>query len=142
MRLIVLVVAAAFFSPPSHSQQTKRAAAGMARVIEDMANREIAIEQEVEIFRRKAEIELELQRRLRSIDRSEASTPATRKDDPEVQALQARHPQWVRIMTSAAFHGWLRQQPADVDAACRTSPYASVAGACIDAFLGPTVVAK
>lgn len=133
--VITLLVACSTAYP----QAAKRGAAGVGRALSDISSRHIDADLEVEIARRKAEIELEYQRRLRELDRPQAAAkPAPDPQlDSEEAALVKAHPQWERIVTSTAFDNWLETQSPIYNVSCRTTRQAAVLASCIEAFFGP-----
>lgn len=136
----VAVCAIGVVGVSASAQSTQRGLGGLGKAMQDMASRQIEADQQVEIARRRAEIELELQRRLRLIDTQ--GWRARSEEEAEERELRARHPQWVRLITSSAFHSWLAAQPPGVQSICKGTRAAEVMSACIDTFLGPTVQAS
>ncbi|MDP3139830.1 MAG: hypothetical protein Q8N17_26275 [Burkholderiaceae bacterium] len=121
---------------------TDRRAAGAfgqaaAAYTDKLIDHQLALERmqlEADLGRRNA---LDTLQAIRQQEKSSAQA-----GDQEVRLLTSMHPQWMRIVTSTAFHGWLSGQGATYQTECKKTNAAPVLAACIDAFLGPPIKVK
>lgn len=125
------------FSTETQAQASKRAAAGVGAALSDWADRQSALESEIELAKAKAAIELETQRKLQAM-RNEQAQP--RPAGTEEAKLDKRHPQWVGILTSTVFNTWLLTRPNWYQELCQKTRLADVAGSCIDDFFKAKIV--
>lgn len=142
MKTVLALLVVASFAAHAQGDSAKRGAAGLGRALQETTGKMIDADLEVEVARRKAEIELDYQRRLRELDRRYPTVPAKpQAPDPQLDSEEATllklHPQWERIVTSTAFDRWLQTQSQTFSMTCRTTRQAVVLSTCIEQFFGP-----
>jgi hypothetical protein len=113
MALLVLMACAPAFSQSERSRAAARGALhGLAGALADQAERQIALEREIELAKKLADIEVDKQRRIAN-ERQGAQRQAV-KVDPHIQqqldALDKAYPQWWQIMNSRAYTTWAASQ--------------------------------
>lgn len=125
-----------------------RALGSIGQSLGDSARRQIELEAEIELAKKRADIEIEKERRLQELRRQQATQPpgpvtppaatgALTEADRQELMLVKLHPQWSRIVTSGVFQGWLSSQDQTFAKACRETDKAVVLSLCIDEFLAP-----
>ena len=128
----------------AQSTGTKRGAAAAGRAISEWADRQAALDAEIELAKAKAEVEIDKQRRLRAIEREAAeqrpagpskneTTSPTNLEQEEAK-LKERHPQWAFILRSSAYGSWLGTRSLAYQQVCRSTQLADVASSCIEDF--------
>jgi hypothetical protein len=105
--------------------------------LSDWADRQAALDAEIELAKAKAAIELETQRKAQAL---RAEQPLQGADGTEEVKLGRRHPQWSVIVTSSVFNTWLRTRPGWYQKMCAETPKADIMGSCIDDFFGAKIV--
>lgn len=120
----------------AQSQSAKRAGAGVGAALSEWADRQAALNAEIELARTKAAIEIDTQRKLQALRAGQSPEPTS---EPEEAKLGRRHPQWVRIITSTAFNNFLNAAPLSYAQTCRNTSKGVVLAQCIDDFFGPPV---
>jgi hypothetical protein len=137
---VVLLVSAS--SAAGQSARVSGALSGLGQSLSEMADRQAAVNAEIEVAKAKAEIELETHRRKLQIEAAQRRPPAAaaslvpKAADAEMTSL---HPEWARIVTSKVFMSWLNLQAMPFQRMCRTTGEAAVMGRCIDSFFNATV---
>ena len=136
-----LIASAALLVPTTSSAQTvKRGAAALGQALSDMADRESAMQAELELARRKADIEFEQQKRLLELKR-QAEAPKTSGQEQE-RILDATSPGWRRVLRSKMFGSWLDAQYPTYRTFCSRSHLAGEVRACIESFFDSEFAAK
>ena len=131
--LVVALIAPTLFLAPaaSYAQAAKRGIAGAAQALADMAERESAMQAELELARKKADIEFELQKRLLELKRrSEAQAGGQEQE----RLLDASSPGWRRVLRSKMFGSWLEAQHQMYRTFCSKSNLAAEVRLCIESF--------
>ena len=149
MNKLLLVVALIGIVAPAQGQSTssKRGAAAVGSGLSEWADRQAALNTEIELAKAKAEIEVEKQKRLMDLQREQAQRSgnaprpqAVADEDRESTKLARKHPQWALILTSSAFKSWLTTRGVAYEKLCVSATMADVAGSCIDDFFRARIV--
>lgn len=131
---LVLALAVLAAGAQAQSSSTKSALGAIGRAGQEMADRQLAIDAQVEAARRIAEIELEKERQIRAM----ANGPATGARDPvaeQMALLDRTWPGWKRVLLSDVFVSWLVLQPENFQNMCRSTKLASEVTVCLNLFL-------
>lgn len=120
----------------TQAQSSKRAVGGLGSAISDWADRQAALDAEIELAKAKAAIEVDSQRRLQALRTEEASN---RSLDEQVQKVAQSHPQWKKIVTSSIYKSWLRTRPIDYQDVCMRTVLANPMISCIDDFFNAKI---
>jgi hypothetical protein len=121
----------------AQSPNTKRTLGGLGASMSEWADRQAALDAEIELAKAKAAIEVDTQRKLQAIRTNQAPQ---RNPDQETEKLRQRHPQWVGILNSTIFKSWLRTRPNVYQDLCMSTPEAAVMGSCIDDFFNAKIL--
>jgi hypothetical protein len=133
----IAILATALLTANAHAQSTGAALrgglVGTANALGELANRQLDVQAELELTRKKAEIELEMNMRLLKAQQSTPNQAAVAQELEEAKLARA-HPQWVRIITSNAFKSWMAVQLPQYASACMSTTAGDVMAACINDF--------
>ena len=123
----------------AHAQSTgvKRGLGSLGTSMSEWADRQTALDAEIELAKAKAAIELDTQRKLQAI---RANQPIQRNPDQEASKLRQRHPQWIGILNSSIFKSWLRTRPNSYQDVCMVTTEAEVMVSCIDDFFNGKIL--
>ena len=133
--VLLLTLATCAFA---QSTGAKRGISGAASALSDWADRQAAINAEIELEKAKADIEVEKQRRLQEM---RADPSRQRAQDDQSQMMDKLHPQWKKIINSNIFSTWLDNQVPNYQEMCKRTKEALVLSGCIDTFFS-TKLAK
>lgn len=131
---VVLALALLAAGVQAQSSSTKSALGAIGRAGQEMADRQLAIDAQVEAARRIAEIELEKERQIRAM----ANGPGAAARDPvaeQMALLDRTWPGWRRVLVSEVFVSWLALQPENFQKMCRTTKQATDVTVCLNLFL-------
>ena len=134
--LVLASVASSTAQPQSTS--AKRGIGAAAGALSEWADRQAAINAEIELEEARADIEVDKQRRLRALRDEQARQRTPNNDDDQMAKL---HPQWIKIVTSNIFTTWLDGQPQSIQGMCKKTHEPLVLANCIDSFFN-TKLAK
>lgn len=133
--LVALAVASAAASP----QSSKQSAGVVGRALSEWADKQIDANLEIELARKKAEIEVEKQRQLQELRQAQGGQARQANGEGEEAKLRAKHPQWAYIVVSPAFKSWIEARPAVRQQECMRTQLASVMAGCIEDFFQTAV---
>lgn len=129
---LALWLACTVLSAPALAQSNAtRGLAAAGKALADWADRQAQMEQELELVRKKAEIEAEARRNAAAQRPVQGESEAVRAE----RILNTRMPGWDRIVVSKMFGTWLTAQPRLINATCRTTNSAETMLKCIELFL-------
>ena len=134
---IVTLLLMLAFDATAQSTGTKRALGGLGNSMSNWADRQAALDAEIELAKAKAAIELDTQRKLQAM---QANQPIQRNTDQEAEKLRQRHPQWISILNSSIFKTWMRTRPNVYQDFCMSTSEAIVMGSCIDDFFNANIL--
>ena len=121
----------------AQSTSAKRGLGSLGASMSEWADRQAALDAEIELAKAKAAIELETQRKLQAI---RTNQPTQRNSDQEASKLRQRHPQWIGILNSTIFKTWLRTRPNVYQDLCMGTTEAEVMASCIDDFFNAKIL--
>lgn len=128
---ILILASIASSAVQSQSTSAKRGVGAAAGALSEWADRQAALNAEIELERARADIEVDKQRRLRALRDEQARQRTPNNDDGQMAKL---HPQWVKIVTSNIFTTWLDGQPQSIQGMCKNTNEPLVLSNCIDSF--------
>ena len=137
--MIIAFAAASICSWQGSSAQTaRRGIAAAAKELSDSMQRQADLDREIELARKKAEIEIEMNRQIQAdrITAARQSRPALSEEEKMVAA----NPQWSKIFRSSAFNSWLVTRTQSYQDACKKTNSAEVATSCIEDFFNAVIL--
>ena len=141
--IILILLVATSLDTQAQSTSTKRGLGSLGASMSDWADRQAALDAEIELAKAKAAIELDTQRKLQAMRASQAAPvtqPSQRNPDQEATKLRQRHPQWIGILNSVVFKTWMRTRPNVYQDMCMSTSEADVMGSCIDDFFNAKIL--
>lgn len=133
----VILVASVSFCVGAPAQVARSAIKGAMDAISDQAQRDIDMQRELELARKRAEIEVEMQRRIQE---ARVGTAPPSNLLAEQARMQDKNPQWQKILASNAYRTWMGTRPMTYQEVCRTAQIAPVLTSCIDDFFNAAIL--
>lgn len=132
----VILVASVIFCVGAPAQ-VRSAIKGALDIISDQAQRDIDMQRELELARKRAEIEVETQRRVQE---ARIGTAPPSNLSAEQAKMQDKNPQWQKILASNAYRTWMGTRPMTYQEVCRTTQVAPVLTSCIEDFFNTAIL--
>ena len=136
--IAIVFILSMLCSHGADAQSFMRGVAAGAKGLSESMQKQADLDRDIEFMRKKAEIEIEMNRRIQA-DRI-AAERQSRPVLSEEEKMAAANPQWSKIFRSSAFNSWLVTRAQAYQDSCKKTNSAEVATSCIDDFFSAVIL--